>query len=99
MYVSRSRHIVHFRLSTFFTGYYANQVREKIDPTDWREHRLVAVVNAFYHASQNYFEFPAGILQPPFFDNLMPRYMNYGGIGIGVGMSSFFLGGKKCPDS
>jgi membrane metallo-endopeptidase-like protein 1 len=72
-------------LSIHFTGYYANQLREKRDPTDWREHSLVAVVNAFYEPSQNYFEFPAGILQPPFFDNLVPRYMNYGAVGFVIG--------------
>ena len=51
------------KLSKFFTKYYALQLRETVDPDDWREHRYVAIVNAFYNPTLNNFEFPAGILQ------------------------------------
>ena len=51
------------KLAKFFTKYYALQLREPVDPDDWREHRSVAIVNAFYNPSLNNFEFPAGILQ------------------------------------
>ena len=51
------------KLSKYFTKYYALQLREAVDPDDWREHRYVALVNAFYNPSLNNFEFPAGILQ------------------------------------
>ena len=51
------------KLSKFFTKYYSLQLREPVDPDDWREHRYVALVNAFYNPTLNNFEFPAGILQ------------------------------------
>ncbi|XP_028817620.1 neprilysin-like isoform X2 [Denticeps clupeoides] len=44
-----------------------------------------AVVNAFYSASRNQIVFPAGILQPPFFDKGQARSLNYGGIGMVIG--------------
>lgn len=38
-------------------------------------------VNAYYESTQNQIYFPAGILQPPFFDPSMDDAVNYGGIG------------------
>lgn len=38
-------------------------------------------VNAYYESTQNQIFFPAGILQPPFFDPSMDDAVNYGGIG------------------
>ena len=73
------------KLSKFFTKYYALQLREIVDPDDWREHRYVALVNAFYNPTLNNFEFPAGILQGTFFHPDVPKYLNYGGIGFIIG--------------
>jgi putative endopeptidase len=42
-------------------------------------------VNAYYNASQNEIVFPAGILQPPFFDAKADDAVNYGGIGMVIG--------------
>jgi putative endopeptidase len=42
-------------------------------------------VNAYYDPQQNNINFPAGILQPPFFDNRMDAAVNYGGIGSVMG--------------
>jgi putative endopeptidase len=42
-------------------------------------------VNAFYSSSLNSINFPAGILQPPFFDPSWDDAMNYGGIGAVIG--------------
>ena len=42
------------------------------------------IVNAFA-AGQNRIVFPAGILQPPFFDAKAPDAANYGGIGMVIG--------------
>ena len=49
-------------------------------------------VNAFYSSSLNSINFPAGILQPPFFDPSWDDATNYGGIGavIGHGMTHGF---------
>jgi predicted metalloendopeptidase len=42
-------------------------------------------VNAYYHASLNEIVFPAGILQPPFFDPEADDAVNYGAIGAVIG--------------
>jgi endothelin-converting enzyme/putative endopeptidase len=42
-------------------------------------------VNAYYDAQENDVNFPAGILQPPFYDNKMDDAVNYGGIGAVIG--------------
>jgi predicted metalloendopeptidase len=42
-------------------------------------------VNAYYNAFQNNINFPAGILQPPFYENTMDDAVNFGGIGVVIG--------------
>jgi putative endopeptidase len=42
-------------------------------------------VNAYYNPSLNEIVFPAGILQPPFFDFKADDAVNYGGIGVVIG--------------
>jgi putative endopeptidase len=42
-------------------------------------------VNAYYTPFGNQIVFPAGILQPPFFDEAFPAAMNFGGIGMVIG--------------
>ncbi len=42
-------------------------------------------VNAYYNSSLNEIVFPAGILQPPFFDPNADAAVNYGGIGAVIG--------------
>jgi putative endopeptidase len=42
-------------------------------------------VNAYYNSSLNEIVFPAGILQPPFFDPQADDAVNYGGIGAVIG--------------
>ena len=58
---------------------------EKIGkPTDKTEWTMTApTVNAFYSPQNNSINFPAGILQPPFFDPRRDMAANYGGIGCG----------------
>ena len=43
------------------------------------------VVNAYYHPVRNEIVFPAGILQPPFFDPDADDALNYGAIGAVIG--------------
>jgi putative endopeptidase len=43
------------------------------------------VVNAYYNPTYNDITFPAGILQPPFFDSMLDDAMNYGAIGVVIG--------------
>jgi endothelin-converting enzyme/putative endopeptidase len=42
-------------------------------------------VNAYYNSSNNEIVFPAGILQPPFFDRAIDDAVNFGGIGVVIG--------------
>ncbi|MFP5235264.1 MAG: M13 family metallopeptidase [Acidobacteriota bacterium] len=42
-------------------------------------------VNAYYDPSMNDINFPAGILQPPFFDPDVDPAVNFGGIGVVIG--------------
>lgn len=42
-------------------------------------------VNAYYNPQFNEIVFPAGILQPPFYDYRADEAVNYGGIGAGIG--------------
>ena len=42
-------------------------------------------VNAYYDPQMNNINFPAGILQPPFFDKKANDAINYGAIGAVIG--------------
>jgi putative endopeptidase len=59
----------------------------KIDkPLDRKEWGMTPpTVNAYYEPSVNEIVFPAGILQPPFFDKSMDDAVNFGGIGLVIG--------------
>jgi endothelin-converting enzyme/putative endopeptidase len=59
----------------------------KIDrPLDRKEWGMTPpTVNAYYSGSFNEIVFPAGILQPPFFDKTMDDAVNFGGIGLVIG--------------
>jgi endothelin-converting enzyme/putative endopeptidase len=59
----------------------------KIDkPLDRKEWGMTPpTVNAYYSPSYNEIVFPAGILQPPFFDPKMDDAVNFGGIGLVIG--------------
>jgi endothelin-converting enzyme/putative endopeptidase len=55
-------------------------------PTDKTEWNMTApTVNAFYSPALNSINFPAGILQPPFFDPHRDMALNYGAIGAVIG--------------
>ena len=51
----------------------------------WRWVFTPQTVNAFYSAANNEITFPAGILQPPFFDVDADDAINYGAIGSVIG--------------
>ena len=55
-------------------------------PLDRKEWGMTPpTVNAYYSGSYNEIVFPAGILQPPFFDKNMDDAVNFGGIGLVIG--------------
>ena len=59
------------------------RVGKPVERGEWR--MTAPTVNAFYQASLNSINFPAGILQPPFFDADADDPVNYGGIGAVIG--------------
>ncbi len=56
---------------------------QKVDRSEWGI--SPPTVNAYYSPSANQIVFPAGILQPPFFDFHMDDAVNYGAIGAIIG--------------
>jgi putative endopeptidase len=54
-----------------------------VDRTEWT--MVPPTVNANYSPTLNQIQFPAGILQPPFFDPNADDAVNYGGIGAVIG--------------
>jgi putative endopeptidase len=55
-------------------------------PVDEKEWGMTPpTVNAYYNDSMNDINFPAGILQPPFFDFKIDPAVNFGGIGVVIG--------------
>ena len=59
------------------------KVGKPVDRTDWGF--TPPTVNAYYNPLLNEIVFPAGILQPPFFDPKADDAVNYGGIGAVIG--------------
>ncbi len=64
-----------------------NRQLQKIGkPVDRKEWGMTPpTVNAYYNPNMNDINFPAGILQPPFFDTKMDDAVNYGAIGAVIG--------------
>ena len=60
-----------------------NKIERPTDRKDWG--MTPPTVNAYYRPPMNDINFPAGILQPPFYSNLMDDAVNYGGIGVVIG--------------
>ena len=60
-----------------------NKIGQPVDRTEWT--MTPPTVNAYYSPLQNNINFPAGILQPPFFDNKLDAALNYGAIGAVMG--------------
>ena len=65
---------------------YADEIGRLGKPTNREEWGMTPqTVNAYYNSSFNEIVFPAGILQPPFFDPAADVAVNYGGIGAVIG--------------
>jgi putative endopeptidase len=60
-----------------------NEIGKPVDRTEWG--MSAPTVNAYYDASMNSINFPAGILQPPFFNPGADDAVNYGAIGAVIG--------------
>ncbi|MFN2530992.1 MAG: M13 family metallopeptidase [Pyrinomonadaceae bacterium] len=59
------------------------KIGQPVDRTEWG--MTPPTVNAYYNPLMNEIVFPAGIMQPPFYDPLADDAVNYGGMGAVIG--------------
>jgi predicted metalloendopeptidase len=82
--IDRADLIASIRSATEFE--HLRQLRKIGQPVDRKEWQMTPpTVNAYYDPQMNDINFPAGILQPPFFDPAMPDAVNLGAIGAVIG--------------
>ncbi|HTZ47395.1 MAG TPA: M13 family metallopeptidase [Verrucomicrobiae bacterium] len=82
--IARTSYDANVRRSVEFE--YARQlakIGKPVDRTEWG--MTPPTVNAYYNSSMNEIVFPAGILQPPFYNPNADDAVNYGGIGAVIG--------------
>jgi endothelin-converting enzyme/putative endopeptidase len=72
-----------FRSNIFEFKRQIAKIGKPVDKKEW--FMTPPTVNAYYDPQNNNINFPAGILQPPFYDNKMDEPVNYGGIGAVIG--------------
>ena len=71
------------RADAFENDRQLNKIGKPVDPLEWQ--MTPPTVNAYYDDSMNNINFPAGILQPPFYDRTQDDAVNYGHIGAFIG--------------
>jgi putative endopeptidase len=71
------------RASAFEVQRQRNKISKPTDRKDWG--MTPPTVNAYYRPNMNDINFPAGILQPPFYSQNMDDAVNYGAIGVVIG--------------
>jgi putative endopeptidase len=71
------------RQQVFERNYDQNKLGKPVDEKEWG--MTPPTVNAYYNPSMNDINFPAGILQPPFFDASVDPAVNFGSIGMVIG--------------
>ena len=72
-----------FRANNFEFRRQMAKIGKPVDKKEW--YMTPPTVNAYYDPQNNNINFPAGILQPPFFDSKMDVAVNLGGIGAVIG--------------
>lgn len=71
------------RANEFETRRQVARIGKPVDRTEWE--MTPQTVNAYFNPALNEIVFPAGILQPPFFDLELDDAVNYGAIGVVIG--------------
>jgi putative endopeptidase len=71
------------RNAVFERDWNLNHLGKPVDEKEWG--MTPPTVNAYYDPSFNDINFPAGILQPPFFDFSIDPAVNFGSIGVVIG--------------
>jgi len=69
--------------NAFQTRFDLGKIGKPVDRTQWE--MTPPTVNAYYNPNLNEIVFPAGILQPPFFDPKADDAVNYGAMGMVIG--------------
>ena len=72
-----------FRADEFEFHRTLNKIGKPLDRGEWN--MTPPTVNAYYDPQMNNINFPAGILQPPFFYTNVDDAVNFGGIGMVIG--------------
>lgn len=72
-----------FNASLWFIDDNLQKLGKPVDKEEW--HMYPQTVNAYYSPISNEICFPAGILQPPYFDPKADDALNYGAIGVVIG--------------
>ncbi len=67
------------RANTFEFHRQMNKIGKPVDKTEWE--MTPPTVNAYYNPTENNINFPAGILQPPFYSARADAALNFGGSG------------------
>jgi endothelin-converting enzyme/putative endopeptidase len=69
--------------SSFEFERWVAKIGQPVDRSEWT--MTPPTINAYYDPQLNTINFPAGILQPPFFEKSMDDSVNYGAIGMVIG--------------
>ena len=82
--IGRASHLVNRQNATRFEfERWVNKIGKPVDRTEWG--MTPPTINAYEDPQTNTINFPAGILQPPFFDPSQDDAVNYGSIGAVIG--------------
>ena len=82
--VQRESYFANVRAATAFeVKRTTTRLGQPVDKAEWD--MTPPTVNAYFDPTANNINFPAGILQPPFFDFSLDDAVNYGGIGVVIG--------------
>ena len=84
VHVARTDFVADLRsVDQYDLNYELNKIGKPVDEKEWG--MTPPTVNAYYNPSMNDINFPAGILQPPFYDFSKDPAVNFGGIGVVIG--------------
>jgi putative endopeptidase len=72
-----------YRANEFENKRQVDKIGRPVDRAEWG--MTPPTVNAYYDPTQNNINFPAGILQPPFYSNQADDAVNYGAAGVVIG--------------
>ncbi len=72
-----------YRANEFENKRELDKIGKPVDRSEWG--MTPPTVNAYYNPLENNINFPAGILQPPFYSNQADDAVNYGAVGVVIG--------------